>query len=187
MPNPTTLLPFQPATMTTAQLAAVSYPARYAGRTHTLYAYQLREWSTWCQTHGLDPLVGIQRDHIELYNRQLGERPLMDSTVNTMMHAVRGYFRFAHIDRLSASDPAVFAPRRSDPRATCRPPHHRARRPRSRQPRPPRRPLPHRLRRRRLTRLVPMSPPPSVGHHGQTHTQKSTWKLDDFRHTISQW
>jgi len=58
MSGPTTLLPFQPATMTTAQLAAVSYLARYAGRSHALYAYQLRQWFSWCETSGLDPLVG---------------------------------------------------------------------------------------------------------------------------------
>jgi hypothetical protein len=39
MSGPSTLLPFQPATMTSAQLAAVSYLARYSGRTHALYAY----------------------------------------------------------------------------------------------------------------------------------------------------
>jgi len=33
----------------------------------------------------------------------------MDSSVNTMMHAVRGYFRFARIDGLIGSDPAVYA------------------------------------------------------------------------------
>jgi len=109
MSAPTTLLPFQPATMSTAQLAAVSYLARYAGRTHALYAYQLRQWFAWCQTTGLDPLVGIQRAHVELYIRGLGERGLMDSSVNTMMHAVRGYFRFAHIDGLIPADPAVYA------------------------------------------------------------------------------
>ena len=110
MPSPTMLLPFQPSTMSTAQLAAVSYLARYAGRTHALYAYQLRQWFAWCERNGLvDPLVGIQRAHVELYIRQLGDRPLMDSSVNTMMHAVRGYFRFAHIDGLIASDPAVYA------------------------------------------------------------------------------
>jgi len=104
-----TLLPFQPATMSTAQLAAVSYLARYAGRTHSLYAYQLRQWFAWCQTNGLDPLVGIQRAHVELYIRQLGDRGLMDSSVVTTMHAVRGYVRFAHIDGLIGSDPAVNA------------------------------------------------------------------------------
>ena len=109
MSGPTAILPFQPATMSTAQLAAVSYLARYAGRTHTLYAYQLSQWFTWCETSGTDPLVGIQRAHVELYIRGLGDRPLMDSSVNTMMHAVRGYFRFAHIDGLISSDPAVYA------------------------------------------------------------------------------
>ena len=95
--------------MSTAQLAAVSFLARYGGRTHTLYAFQLSRWFTWCESHGLDPLVGIQRAHVELYIRQLGESGLMDSSINTMMHAVRGYFRFAHIDGLVPADPAVYA------------------------------------------------------------------------------
>jgi hypothetical protein len=84
------LLPFQPATMSKAQLAAVSFLARCAGHTHTLYAFQLREWFGWCEINGLDPLIGIQRAHLELYIRQLGDRGLMDSSVVTMMHAVRG-------------------------------------------------------------------------------------------------
>jgi site-specific recombinase XerD len=95
--------------MSTAQLAAVSYLARYAGRTHVLYAFQLRQWFIWCDTSGLDPLIGIQRAHVELYIRQLGEHGLMDSSIVTMMHAVRGYFRFAHIDALISADPAVYA------------------------------------------------------------------------------
>ena len=47
--------------MTTAQLAAVSFLARYAGHTHELYSYQLRRWFEWCEGNGLDPLAGIQR------------------------------------------------------------------------------------------------------------------------------
>jgi integrase/recombinase XerD len=105
----TTLLPFQPSTMSSAQLAAVSYLARYSGHTHGLYAYQLRQWFPWCESNALDPLAGIQRAHVELYVRQLGDQGLMDSSVVTMMHAVRGYFRFAHIDGLIPSDPAVYA------------------------------------------------------------------------------
>ena len=104
-----TLLPFQPKVMSPAQLAAVSYLARYSGRTHDLYAQQLRRWFSWCEANGLDPLVGIQRAHVELYIRQLGESGLRDSSVVTMMHAVRGFFRFAHIDGTIASDPAVYA------------------------------------------------------------------------------
>ena len=95
--------------MTTAQLAAVSFLARYAGHTHELYAYQLRRWFEWCEGNGLDPLVGIQRAHVELYIRSLGEAGLMASSTNTMMHGVRGFFRFAHIDGLIPADPAVYA------------------------------------------------------------------------------
>jgi integrase/recombinase XerD len=38
MSGSTTLLPFQPTAMSAAQLAAVSYLARYSGHTHALYA-----------------------------------------------------------------------------------------------------------------------------------------------------
>ena len=109
MSGTTALLPFQPTEMSPAQLAAVSYLARYSGHTHRLYAFQLRRWFAWCEDHALDPLQGIQRAHIELYIRQLGDLGLMDSSVVTMMHAVRGFFRFAHIDGLIVSDPAVYA------------------------------------------------------------------------------
>ena len=66
MSAPRVLLPFQPSSMTTAQLAAVSYLARYSGRTHTLYSFQQREWFAWCESNALDPLVGVQRAHVEL-------------------------------------------------------------------------------------------------------------------------
>src|SRR6476659_3238125 len=109
MSAPTTLLPFQPASMSTAQLAAVSFLARYSGRTHHLYSFQLREWFAWCERNGLDPLVGVQRAHVELYIRSLGERGLMDSSVVSMLCSVRGFFKFAHIDGLIPADPAVYA------------------------------------------------------------------------------
>ena len=102
------LLPFQPMSMTTAQLA-VSFLARYSGHTHELCAYQLRRWFQWCEGNGLDPLVGIQRAHVELYIRGLGQAGLMVSSTNTMIHGIRGFFRFAHIDGLIPADPAIYA------------------------------------------------------------------------------
>jgi integrase/recombinase XerD len=95
--------------MTAAQLAAVSFLARYTGQTHRMYAFQLRRWFAWCELNALDPLSGIQRAHVELFIRYLGERGLVASSVNTSMHAVRGFFKFAHIDGLIISDPAVYA------------------------------------------------------------------------------
>ena len=103
------LLPFQPVSMSTAQLAAVSFLARYSGRTHEMYTAQLKRWFAWCEGNGLDPLIGIKRAHVELYIRHLGDCGLMDSSIVTMMHGVRGYFRFAHIDGLITADPAVYA------------------------------------------------------------------------------
>lgn len=41
-----------------------------------------------------------------LYIRHLGDSGPMASSVNTSMHAVRGFFRFAHIDGLIRGDPA---------------------------------------------------------------------------------
>jgi site-specific recombinase XerD len=38
------------------------------------------------------------------YIRSLGEAGLMASSTNTMMHGVRGYFRFAHIGGLIHAD-----------------------------------------------------------------------------------
>ena len=108
MTTSTTLLPFQPDAMTPAQLAAVSYLARYSGQTHLLYAYQLRRWFAWCEENGLDALIGVQRAHVELYVRHLRQCGLRDSSICTMMHGVRGYFRFAHIDGHIAADPAVY-------------------------------------------------------------------------------
>jgi integrase/recombinase XerD len=55
----TILLPYQPDSMSRAQLAAVSYLARYSGHTHSLYAYQLRRWFQWCETNRLDPLFCV--------------------------------------------------------------------------------------------------------------------------------
>jgi hypothetical protein len=69
----------------------------------------VRRWFDWCLVNGLDPLVGIDRGHVELYIRQLGDRGLMPSTITPMMHAVRGYFRFARIDGVIRADPAVYA------------------------------------------------------------------------------
>lgn len=105
----TALLPFQPDAMSPAQVAAVSFLARYSGQTHALYPYQLRRWFDWCETNELDPLLGIQRAHVELFIRHLGDCGLMASSVNASMHAVRGFFKFAHIDGVIVSDPAIYA------------------------------------------------------------------------------
>lgn len=98
MSDSTIILPFQPASMSTAQLAAVSYLARYSGHTHALYAYQLREWFSWCEVHGLDPRAAVQRGACGVVHSPT-RRPRTDGLVSGHNDArLRGNFRFAHID-----------------------------------------------------------------------------------------
>ncbi len=78
--SPTATLPFQPSSMSPAQLAAVSCLARYSGATHAIYRTQLARWFTWWETNGLNPLVGIQRAHVELYIRNLGSTSFSSAT-----------------------------------------------------------------------------------------------------------
>ena len=96
--------------MTPAQLAAVSFLARYSGHTHELYAYQLRRWFAWCETQPARP-AGRNPDARTWSSSSAtsARRGLMPSSINTMMHGVRGFFRFAHIDGLIPADPAVYA------------------------------------------------------------------------------
>jgi integrase/recombinase XerD len=108
MTTSSTVQPFRPDAMTPAQLAALSYLARYSGHTNALYAYRLRHWLGWCEVNGLDALVGVQRAHVERYIRHLRDYGLRDSPICTMMHGVRGLFRFAHIEGLISADPAVY-------------------------------------------------------------------------------
>ena len=105
----TTLRPFQPHAIRPPSSRRCPTLARYTGQTHILYAYQLRRWFAWCDTNGLDPLVGLQRAQIECAIRHLHDSGLRDSSINTMLHGVRGFFRFAHIDGRIAADPAVYA------------------------------------------------------------------------------
>lgn len=58
MATSTILLPFQPDAMTPAQLAAISYLARYSGHTHALYAYQLRRWFAGAKPTAWTPWSG---------------------------------------------------------------------------------------------------------------------------------
>lgn len=92
-----------------AQVAAVSYLARYRGSTHKLYSRHLGDWFTWCGDQGLDPLEGITRGHIEFYVRyRLETRGNKESSTRTALAPVKGFFRFAHIDGLIDRDPAAY-------------------------------------------------------------------------------
>jgi hypothetical protein len=54
-------------------LARAGWLAGYSGGTRRGYATELRLWAEWCDSHGLDPLNGVRRPHVELYARELEE------------------------------------------------------------------------------------------------------------------
>jgi len=69
----------------------------------------LRRWFVWCESNHLDPLVGIQRAHVELFIRHLGECGLMPSSINTMMHGIPATSGSPTSTGLIPHDPAVYA------------------------------------------------------------------------------
>lgn len=98
------------AGLTPAQLAAVSFLARYTGATHNLYRFHLGQFFAWCDAQDLDPLADVERVHVELYIRhRLVECGNAASSVNTCMTPVRGFYRFASIDGLITRNPAEYA------------------------------------------------------------------------------
>lgn len=103
-------LPAITADLTPAQAAAISYLARYTGKTHDLYVRYLGAWFQWCDGQGLDPLADVTRAHVELYIRHrrldCGNKA---STVGTALAPVKGYYKHACLDGLIERDPAAHA------------------------------------------------------------------------------
>lgn len=95
--------------LTPAQIAAVSFLARYQGHTHTLYTHRLRCWFAWCEAQGLDPMTGVKRIHVELYVRyRMLERGNSLATTHGVIGTIRGFFKFAVLDGAIDKDPAAF-------------------------------------------------------------------------------
>lgn len=101
---------YDPDHVDTAELAAVSFLARYSGRTLEAYRYDLRCFFQWATDTHLE-VLNATRAHIELYRCWLEERGLAASTVDRRLTTVCGFYRFAHIDGRTASNPAQYVRR----------------------------------------------------------------------------
>ncbi len=64
-----------------AQLAAVSFLARYNGRTLEAYRHDLRGFFQWATDHGI-AVMQASRAHIELFRAWMEERGLAASTID---------------------------------------------------------------------------------------------------------
>ena len=81
--------------------------ARYQGRTLEAYRHDLSGFSQRARDVGLDVLAAT-RPQIEPYVRRLEEAGLAPSTIDRRISTVCGFYRFAHIDGVIASNPAQY-------------------------------------------------------------------------------
>jgi integrase/recombinase XerD len=93
-----------------AQLAAISFLARYSGRTLEAYRHDLRGFFHWATDHGI-AVMKASRAHIELFRAWMEDRGLAASTIDRRLSTVYGFYRFAHIDGLIRSNPAQYVRR----------------------------------------------------------------------------
>ena len=93
-----------------AEVAAAAFLARYSGRILDAYRHDLRGFFAWAAQVGLAALE-VTRPHIELYRCWLEEQGLAASTIDRRLSTVCGFYRFAHIDGLVASNPAQYVRR----------------------------------------------------------------------------
>jgi integrase/recombinase XerD len=80
-----------------AQLAAVSFLARYSGRTLEAYRHDLRGFFQWATDIGI-AVLEASRSHIELFRAWMEDHGLAASTIDRRLSTVCGSYRFAHID-----------------------------------------------------------------------------------------
>jgi site-specific recombinase XerD len=88
-----------------AQPAAVSFLARYSGRTLEAYRHDLRGFFQWASDHGV-VIMEASRAHIELFRAWMEDRGLAASTIDRRLSTVCGFYRFAHIDGRIRANPA---------------------------------------------------------------------------------
>jgi integrase/recombinase XerD len=73
-----------------AQLAAVSFLARYSGRTLEAYRHDLRGFFQWATDHGI-AVMEASRAHIELFRAWMEDRGLAASTIDRRLSTVCGF------------------------------------------------------------------------------------------------
>jgi Phage integrase, N-terminal SAM-like domain len=93
-----------------AQLAAVSFLARYSGRTLEAYRHDLRGFFQWATDTGI-AVLEASRAHIEMFRAWMEDHGLAASTIDRRLSTVWGFYRFAHLER-AAAKPAAGIPER---------------------------------------------------------------------------
>lgn len=88
------------------KLAVTGFLSRYREPTLTAYTLDLRTFLGWCHSHDLD-MLRVTRAELELYVRYLESRGYAPATVARRFGTIATFFKYAVIDELIPSNPAV--------------------------------------------------------------------------------
>jgi integrase/recombinase XerD len=88
------------------RLALGGFLAGYSGQTRDAYSLDLRQYATWCTSHGLR-LFDARRADIEAFGRALETAGRARATVSRRLCTVAGFYRYAVEEELLDHSPAV--------------------------------------------------------------------------------
>lgn len=116
-------------TMDRDELVATTYLVTFGQPTRRGYQSSLKTWFNWSRAFGISPLEA-QRAHLELWMRELeekgnrfaphGPKPLMPATVNGMLNAVVGFYKFVHREGYLVDDITAYLKRPKVPNESRR-------------------------------------------------------------------
>ena len=86
--------------------ALVGFLAGYAGQTRDADTLDLRQYTSWCATHGLR-LFAAKRADIECFARDLEQRGRARATIARRLCTVAGFYRYAVEEDLLQHSPAL--------------------------------------------------------------------------------
>jgi hypothetical protein len=102
----TVAVPTEPLFSDEERAALVGFLAGYSGQTRAAYALDLRQYTSWCATHGLH-LFAAKRADVECYARDLEARGRARATIAHRLCTVCGFYRYAVEEDLLDHSPAA--------------------------------------------------------------------------------
>jgi integrase/recombinase XerD len=104
----TELVPLEPPPLFTddERLALSGFLAGYSGATRDAYTLDLRQYTTWCQQHGLH-LFAARRADIECFGRDMEARGRARATVARRLCTIAGFYRYAVEEELLEHSPTA--------------------------------------------------------------------------------
>jgi len=106
--SPTTdiILSVEPLFTDGERVTLAGFLGGYSGLTRDAYALDLRQYTSWCQQHGLH-LFQARRADIECFGRDMETRGQARSTIARRLFTVAGFYRYAVEEELLEHSPAV--------------------------------------------------------------------------------